>query len=264
MKQSAMVKTKSVFKEIKYMRKLLITLVLFVSSHSILAQDLERAQELVEHVRQMMTPSDIETVEAKTFQTNFRTGETDNIEQFYDLKEQRVLTLLLDAEGQKVSETIFENGHMKTSMEIAGETTVNELVDMTPTAMQMLTAFSAQLKEFRVFLPKNYELMSYDGGVNYGNNVQGEQVTLAYYDTRKNNNYTVVSYVFSKSGELIASFFPGETAYLALHEIFGFGDYLRVKTKVFIIENNTAYPFSEIREDYRFNRNIEDTQFANY
>jgi hypothetical protein len=256
-----MVKIKFVFKETG-MRKIFVTLIAVACLQLALAQDLERARDLVENVRQMMTPNGIETVEAKTFRTNFRTGETDNIEQFYDLKNQRILTRVLDANHQLLSETIFENEHMKTSMEVSGGTTINELVDMTPTSIAMVTNFSAQLREFRVFLPKDYELISYDGMVNYGNSIQGEQVTLAYYEARKNNDYTVVSYIFSKNGDLIASFFPGTTPYLALHEIFGFEGYLRVKTQVFIIENKTAYPFSELREDYRFNKSIEDTDFA--
>jgi hypothetical protein len=246
------------------MYKVFLTLMAIACLHVGLGQDLERARELVEHVRQMMTPSDVATVEAKTFRTNFRTGETDNIEQFYDLKNQRILTRVLGANGQLLSETIFDNGHMKTSMDVSGDTTVNDLADMTPTAMAMATNFSAQLREFRVFLPKDYELISYDGMVNYGNNIEGEQVTLAYDEARKNNEYTTVNYIFSKSGELIASIFPGSTPYVALHEIFRLGDYLRIKTKVFIIEDNTAYPFSELREDYRFNKHIEDSVFAGY
>jgi hypothetical protein len=245
------------------MRVYLFFLVAISFSLSV-AQDLTKARELVEHVRQGMTPQDIQTVEIKISRTHFRNNESDQIEQFYDLSNQRVITFVYDGNGQKLSESIFENNYMKTRMTVSGELTEEDVREMTPDSVQIVTEYLAQLEEFRVFIPRSYEVLSYDGMVDYGNNIEGEQVTLAYYDSRKNNNHTVARWVFSDTGELIASIFPGPPTYIAIHEIFGFGKYLRVKIKVFVIENGTAYPFSEIREEYYYDRDIDETQFVNF
>jgi hypothetical protein len=228
------------------------------------AQDLTEARELVEHVRQSMTPQDIQTVEVKISRTHFRNNESDQIEQFYDLRNQRVITFVYDGNGRKLSESIFENNYMKTRMTVSGELTEENVKQMTSDSTQIVTEYLTQLKEFRVFIPRSYEILSYDGMVDYGNNIKGEQVTLAYYDSRKNNNYTVVHWIFSNTGELIASIFPGPPTYIAVHEVFGFAKYLRVKIKVFVLEDGTAYPFSEIREEYYYDRDINETQFVNF
>lgn len=247
------------------MYKVLAVFALLFSLNISFGQELERARDLVETMRQKMTMPHLDTIEVKVNQTDLRTGQSNTIEQFYDLKNQRVFSMAFDGNGEKNNETTFENGHLKTSLRLEGEVTAGGLFDnTTPTALRLIAMFSSLLQEYRVFLPKEYTILSYDGMVQYGDIVKGEQVTLSFEDARRGGEQVTVSYIFTAQGELVGAFFSGSSPYLSVHEVFGFDDYLRIKTKTYAIDGQTAYPVHEIREDYRFNRSVDQTSFATW
>jgi hypothetical protein len=227
-----------------------------------LAQDLERAQELINGFHQKTAFVDPDSVYITVSQKNYEVDMTTTIEQFYDFRKNRVFSRAFDGNGNLNNETTYISNQIHTTLYTGSEPTVAD--SNSPTSVNLQINFASQLNNFYIAIPNDYDIVSYDGFVKYGEIIEGEQVTLSYKDNRKNNEVFTRSFIFSRQGDLVGVFYAGKSIHLTTMEVFGFDDYIRVKSLDYIIRDETAYPFHEVREDYLFNRSVSKTPFAEW
>jgi hypothetical protein len=260
-----MVKTKCGFKELKPMYKILAIVVLLSSLGISFGQDLERARELVETAREQMVPSRLQTVEVKVTQKNLQTGESNTIEQFFDLRNEQVFSMAFTGDGQVNNKLTFSNGELKTNLDGRNVESLGNVVQSgMEFSLSMGRFFTRQLTDFQVLLPTQYEVISYDGDVTYGDTLKGEQITLSFQDTRRDGDTVTRSFIFSKEGFVVGTFQTGRNTFLTSYEVFGFGDYLRVTSISYAVTDGYLQPLGEVREDYQFNKSIDRTSFATW
>jgi hypothetical protein len=243
-------------------RKLLFLLAILLGWSHPLAQDLERARELIDAFHQKTTLVNFDSVYITVSQKNYEVDMTNTIEQFYDFRKNRVFSRAFDDSGNLNNETTYISNQIHTTLYTSGEPTIAD--SNSPTSVNLQINFASQLDHFYIAIPYDYDIVSYDGLVKYGDIVEGEQVTLSFKDARKNNEIFTHSFIFSEQGDLVGVFYTGKSVHITTMEVFGFGDYIRVKSLDYIIRDNTAYPFHEVREDYRFNQSISKTPFAEW
>ncbi len=224
----------------------------------VFAQDLTSAKTLVETWRTSLMPADFDSVQISVAQT-FSSGEIWSIEQFYDFRKDVVHSTTEDT-GVGSNTMIFRNGKLEANMTLNESVSPEQLGNK---GLGLITWFSAQLAEFRIFIPRDYEIVSYEGKIQYGDFAKGEQVTLSYLDVKEGNQLVTRSFIFSDTGELIATFEQGQgQPLLTVLEIFGFDDYVRVKATAYASDGQNAVKVYELREDYQFNKAFEATPFA--
>jgi hypothetical protein len=252
-----MVKTKSVFKEIKYMRKLLITLVLFVGSHSILAQDLEQAGILVELARSHINfPQRPDTMTAEISKTLYfgDTSEVSESKHVLDLKGDR---LYQETNDPDLGKLVIRYDNRKASVEVNGQ----EQAAMSSTLNNVLGDSYQQILTALSIIPDTYNIISYDGVKTYSNLVVGEQVTLKIESPLLGE--VITSAIFDRSGFLLATIsetWLGKT--LILYDIFTLDNYLRVITQSYILDSDDAKILEDRRADYFFNKPIDESLFS--
>jgi hypothetical protein len=243
----------------------LAALVTLVSLSFSFGQDLERGRELVETARKNMVPSRLQTVEIKVSQKNLQNGEANTIEQFFDFRNDQVFSVAFDGTGQLNNKITFSNGELKTNLDGKNVTSLGDAAQSgTEFSLSMGRFFTRQLTDFEVLLPTQYEVVSYDGTVKYGDVLEGEQVTLSFQDIRRNDVAVIRSFIFSKEGQVIGTFQSMNNTFLTVYEVFGFGAYLRVTSLAYLIQDGKAQPLHEAREDYKFDQEIGETSFASW
>ena len=216
------------------------------------SQDLTHARELVETWRQSTLPANFDSVLVNLEQTFHTSGTSASAEQYYDFRNKKVYSVAHDAAGNEDNYTVYENGGITTQMSYREDVNLSQ-------GLKLADWFRTQLNDYHVILPKTYKIISYDGIVNYGDIARGEQVTLSYRDVRRGNQEVTTGFIFSETGDMIATYQPG---FLTLFEFFGFGDYRRVKLRVYSVQDGRASLTYEAREDYQFNKMREETSFA--
>lgn len=154
---------------------------------------------------------------------------------------------------------VFRNNKLEMSASINESVSSADLYEQ---AVNLTNWYMAQLNEFRILLPEDYEIIADNGLVQYGDIVKGKQIIIKYKDIKHGNKEVEKAFVFSEAGELEATLEGRERPLLAVYDIFGFGDFLRVSVTTYTSVDGVAIKLHETREEYKFNKGLDQTSFA--
>ena len=222
------------------------------------AQDSTSAHTLVEMWRSKLLPETFDTVLLEVELKDTPTNITIDIDQFFDFRKQLAHSRSVDPISGE-NHAVYQNG--KVNMDVAyKQSPTAEQVEAQARSMGLL--LQSQLDEFRIILPSDYQVVSYDGFVQYGGFVKGEQVTLQFKDLWQGGSVVTKSFIFSENGELVATYEPGQKSILAIIDIFKLGDNLRITTTSYTNRTGETVLMNEVTEYYQFNETLESTSFA--
>ncbi len=235
------------------MKTILLSLILILTA-SAGAQELERAEELLGSAARALPP--LRTIDVtSTKQTSTIEEGPEKTHRVIDLLRQR---LYIEAESDDV-EFVLRYVDGVTSMEIAGYTKTYR-----DGSWGIAEELSARLQGGFGVIPKDYNIVSYDGFKRYGDAVEGEQVTLRY--TTLFNGNAEGKFIFDVLGKPLAAvvndgFLSDDDIILYDIEVAPNGLQMDVTTRIYTAWKEEGFLFSDQRQRYLFNQPVDQSLF---
>ncbi|MEZ4629435.1 MAG: hypothetical protein R2880_01720 [Deinococcales bacterium] len=166
----------------------------------VLAQGLERAENLIASAKQELLRNDVSSLQQDVYtiiyENNVAVQEL-NVYQIFDYSQQRMLQrMLMPQMGGEVS-LIYQDGEITMSM-------MGLKLPAPPEMTQGFTgAFDSSLVQGKGGIPDNYEILSYDGEQSYGSLI-AEQVSISF--TNSSGSPVKAKLLFSSEGHLVGNF----------------------------------------------------------
>lgn len=233
------------------MLKSIFILVLFLLPLTF-AQD--KATMLVEAARGNYMPQNTEFVQIDLFQTtHLDTVRTTNSTYIVNLAENFVHAEANRSDGETLSVNITPE---RTIAFVNGEKADSSLL---PFLESTYLGQAPQIVRASQVIPDDYEVVSYNGYVDYGL-VAGEEVALRHKPPF--SSMTTSKFIFDNN-ELVAVL--GENTLfgttLTLYDFFGYEGYLRLNMTLYVYVEEKFELFEERRYDYKFNPQVEASLF---